>query len=386
MTDHSEAMTSPSDYIAGLFTGIPQHDRFPRLKDIYPTARMNAAPKPHAFAAGRPAALPATYEFRGAEKSFEAFLAETGTVALLVIENGAMRLERYELTGGRTTHWTSMSVAKSFISALVGIAIEEGLIEGVDTPVSTYLPELAGSAFDGVRLKDVLQMSSGAAWNEDYSDPNSDINKFRLAGTGEGSFNAIPPTLKPERAPGTFNRYNSAETQVLGMLLVAVTGRSIRDYMEEKLWHPLGMESDGYWLTDSTGMEMAYGGLQATARDFAKIGQLYLQRGTWNGRQIVPESWVAASVTPDGPHLQPGWNDLSDAAFGYGYQWWVLDGTEGEYSAIGVYNQFVYVNPARNLVITKLSANAAYGLSNDETSYREEETIEWLRAIGGNLG
>jgi CubicO group peptidase (beta-lactamase class C family) len=153
--------------------------------------------------------------------------------------------------------------------------------------------------------------------------------------------------------------------------------------MQEKLWHPLGMESSGHWLLDGAGVEMAYACLNATARDYAKIGELYRQRGAWQGRQIVPAEWVRASVTPDAPHLAPG---EVDPLFGYGYQWWVIDGGEGEFAAIGVYNQFVYVNETRGVTIVKLSASRNYGSSDDEASYREHETVALFRAMAAGLG
>jgi CubicO group peptidase (beta-lactamase class C family) len=263
------------------------------------------------------------------------------------------------------------------------VAVGDGLIRSIEEPVTFYLPELAGSAYDGVPIRDILQMSSGAGWNEDYSDPESDIARMVGVTLDEeaGSFNHFTTTLNRAREPGTFNLYNSTDTQVLGWLLVRVTGRSIRDYMEEKIWHPLGMEAPGTWICDGVGMEMAFGGLNAIARDYAKIGELYRNNGRWQGEQVVPDSWVKASVTPDRPHLMPGDTGLSDSVFGYGYQWWVPEGNEGEFSAIGVYNQFVYVNPTRGTVITKLSASRRYGETNDESSYREIETISVLRAL-----
>ena len=374
-------MTERADFAASMFSGQRQINTFNRLAEIFPVATMTAAPRPFAFPAGKPLSLPATYRWEGEERNTADFLALTDTVALLIAVDGEMRFENYWHTGSRSTQWTSMSVGKSFVSALVGICVADGLIGSVEDDISGYLPELKGSAFDGVRIKDVLQMSSGARWNEDYSDPESDINLLIKVFAEGGSFNALAPRLKRQRAPGTFNLYNSTETQVLGMLVKAVTGRPIRDTMEERLWHPLGMESPGHWIVDSEGMEMAYGGLQATARDFAKLGELYRLGGWWQGKQIVPEAWVNASVTPDAPHLVPGKRDNSDSAFGYGYQWWLMDGTDGEYAAIGVYNQFIYVNPSRGLVITKLSASPGYGQTNDESSYREFETVELFRAI-----
>ncbi|MDP3896773.1 MAG: serine hydrolase, partial [Mesorhizobium sp.] len=368
-----------------LFTGAVQHENFGRMEEIFPVATMSAAPAPFQFPEGGRIDLPREFAFNGATRNLQEFLALTDTMALLVLKDGAVRYESYALGGTRTTKWVSMSVAKSFVSAALGIAVGEGAIRSIEEPVTAYLPELAGSAYDGVRIKDILQMSSGAGWNEDYSDPDSDINRFISIFAHGGSFNDFAATLSRARQPGSFNLYNSTDTQVLGMLLARATGRPIRDYLEEKLWHPLGMETAGCWLIDSTGMEMAFGGLNATARDYGKIGELFRNHGLWQGRRIVPADWVRASVTPDGPHLQPGDTGLSDSALGYGYQWWVMDGTEGEYSAIGVYNQFVYVNPARGVTIVKLSASRDYGTTNDETSYREFETIDMLRAIAASV-
>jgi hypothetical protein len=169
------------------------------------------------------------------------------------------------------------------------------------------------------------------------------------------------------------------------MLLRQSTGRTIADYMTEKLWHPLGMESDAYWMLDSEKMEMAFGGLNATARDYAKLGELYRLGGRWDGRQVVPRAWVQASVTPDAPHLTPEAKADTDFPVGYGYQWWIPAGDEGEFTAIGVYNQFIYVNPSREVVVVKLSAFSDYAISLDDSAYRELETIEFFRAIGERI-
>ncbi len=369
-------------FAATLFSGAEQYEHFGRLDQYFPTVEVGAPSQPYAFPAGDPIAMPAAFTYRGTTVDTESFLEETDTTALLVLQDGALRHEHYSLTGGRDVRWLSMSVAKSFVSAALGIAVAEGHIESIDEPVTRYVPSLAGSAYDGVSIKDVLQMSSGASWNEDYSDPESDINRIgRVLAVG-GSLEELAATMEPELEPGTFNRYNSMDTTVLSLILVRATGRTIADYMEEKLWRPIGAESPAYWLIDSDGVEMGFFGFNATARDYAKLGELYRNGGDWHGEQIVPEAWVTASVTPDAPHLMPGENTASDYPMGYGYQWWIMDGDEGEYSAIGVYNQFIYVNPAKRLVIVKLSANSDYGTSDDESSYREFETVELFRAIG----
>ncbi|MFP6664493.1 MAG: serine hydrolase [Deltaproteobacteria bacterium] len=372
-------------FATSLFSGAEQYENFGRIEEIFPTSKMTAAATPFRFAAGKSIDLPATFPWQGGDLATGAFLEATDTAALLVIENGRIRFEEYWLTGGPYVTWLSMSVAKSFISALVGIAIEEGKIRSIEDPITTYLPELKESAYEGVRIKDILQMSSGAGWDETYGDPDSDINRFgRILALG-GSLNEFATSLKREREPGTYNHYNSTDTQVLGWLLTEVTGGSVAAYTEEKLWHPLGMEADGFWMVDSQGMEMTFGGLNASARDYAKLGELYRGQGRWQDRELVPSAWVQASVTPDAPHLLPGDHALSDFPLGYGYQWWVPEGDEGEYSAIGVYNQFIYVNPARALVIVKLSANSDYATAEDGSADMEFETIELFRAIGRKL-
>ena len=372
-------------FSATLFSGAEQYENFNRVKEIYPTTKLTAATTPYRFPEGEPMALPDTYTFNGEKLPTEDFLATTDTSALLILEDGRLRFENYYLTGGETVPWISMSVAKSYIATLLGMAVEEGKIDSIEDPITRYVPELAGSAYDGVRIKDVMQMSSGAAWNEDYADPQSDV--MRMAGIMAvgGSLDKFTATVKSERTPGEFNQYNSADTQALGMLLTRAVGESITDYMQRKLWQPLGAESDAYWMVDDNNMEMAFGGLNATARDYARLGELYPNRGAWQGEQLVSAAWVDAAVTPDAPHLQPGENTQSDYVLGYGYQWWIMDGDEGEYAAIGVYNQFIYVNPSRDLVIVKLSANSDYASTPDESGYRELETIAFFRTIGQSL-
>jgi CubicO group peptidase (beta-lactamase class C family) len=169
------------------------------------------------------------------------------------------------------------------------------------------------------------------------------------------------------------------DTQVLGFVLRRATGVSNTDYLESKLWEPLGMQDDAFWMTDDDDKELAAGGLNTTLRDFAKLGELYLHLGDWNGRQIVPRSWVVASVTPDAPHLMPGKRSSSDGVMGYGMQWWIPD-ADGDYTAIGVFNQFIYVNPELQLVIAENSANHRYGTGGSDDD-REAENIAFFKAV-----
>jgi len=374
---------TPSAGALNLFNGQPQYEQFAQVRENYPVSAMIPAASVYDFPAGIPASLPTSYAFDGETRNLHSLLGATHTAALFVLKRGQVRFEQYWLTGGRDVQWISMSVAKSFVSALVGIALSEGLIDSLQDPIDRYAPRLVGSAYAGVRIKDVLQMSSGARFNEDYSDPDSEIFRLSAAMAPGGSLDDFVASLEREVAPGTRCMYSSADTQALAMLIVGATGRSLTDYMQEKLYTPLGMESPGFWMTDSQGREMSYAGLLMTARDFAKLGELYRNGGNWGGRQLVPADYVADSVRADAPHVQPGGPIVSDHAFGpgYGYQWWLPAGDLGEFSAIGVYNQYVYVDPARETVIVKLSANPAYGTSTREADNRDLENLAALRSI-----
>ncbi len=371
-------------FVESLFTGAEQYEWLHRLATVFPAQKIKRSDDPFRFPARKSMVLPETYEFEGQHRSTLSYLNETDTAALLIIHKGKIRYESYWLTAAEDVHWMSFSVAKSFLSAMVGIAVHEGQIGSIEEPITAYVPELEDSAYAGVRIKDVLQMSSGARWNEDYSDPDSDIIRFANVWANGYSLDEFTASLVREREPGTVNYYNSMDTQALAMMMVRATGMSLSAYAEQKLWQPLGMEKDAYWLIDEDGMEMAAGGLQLVARDYAKLGQLYLQKGAWRGEQLIPEPWVIESLTPDAPHLMA--EAHPEYPLSYGYQWWILPGQEGEYSALGVYNQAIYVNPARNLVIVKLSANSDYGLTDTEESYREFEGFELFRAIGRALG
>ncbi len=364
-----------------LFSGEEQYENLNRFYKFIDSSTLSSSSNPLNFKSSKTISLPSSFNFNDAVIGTEDFLQRTDTSALLILQNGRIQFEKYWLTGGENVQWMSMSVAKSFISALVGIAIRDGHINNIEEAISDYVPELKNSPYNNVRIKDVLQMSSGASWNEDYSDPESDINRWAKIFALGGSFDEFIQTLSDDFKPGTRNRYNSMDTQALGMLVNRATGKTITNYMTEMLWHPMGASNEGYWLLDSEGMEMAFAGLNITARDYAKFGELYRLDGKLNGQQIVPKSWVKDSITPDGPHLTPGDNPLSDYPLGYGYQWWVPEGDKGEFMAIGIYNQMIYVAPESNMVIVKLSANSSYGTAEDTGIASELETIEFFRAI-----
>jgi len=331
--------------------------------------------------------LNTTYEFKGKNKYVEEFLAHTVTTGFLVVKDDRIVTERYFHGNTENTLNTSMSVSKSFVSALVGIAIDEGLISGVDRAITDYVPKLKGSGYEGVPIKHVLQMSSGVKFDEEYDNLFSDINLmfYKVFGLRQPIDNYIA-NLKPQHPSGETSYYRSCDTQALGMLLSAVTGKTVSAYLEEKIWSKIGMEYDATWYTDDNGTELVFGFLNAALRDYAKFGMLFLHNGNWNGQQIVSEIWVRGSVVPDNPNLQPGkkpescW--LTFGNMGYQYQWWIPEEPDGEFLAIGVWGQYIYVYPKENLVIVKTSVDPRF---EDNHYEHDDETVELFRSIATHL-
>ncbi len=366
---------------ANLFREDLLVENFRSMEVLFPTRRVRRGGPVYAFERA-PAALPTTFPYGGRDVDLEEFLARRVTTGLLVVQDDAIRHERYFLGNGPETRTISWSVGKSFVSALVGIAIAEGHIRSVADAVTDYLPELRGSGYDGVPIEHVLQMASGIRFREDYGDPTSDINRMGLALATGTPLAAFVATLENERPSGTFHHYVSMDTQVLGMILERATGRSPSAYLEEKIWQRIGPESDAHWLLDGSGTELAFGGLNVTLRDYARFGRLYLRNGDWQGETIVPPDWVQVSITPREPHQMPGGNSATDSLFGYGYQWWIPTDPDGEYMAMGVYGQYLYIYPKQRLVIVKTSADPRFEDNDYESDF---ETLAAFRAIAAQL-
>ena len=269
------------------------------------------------------------------------YVRKQNVAGLIVVKNGTVVYERYELGNTRESRWLSYSVAKSVTSLLVGAALKDGYIRSVDEPVTDYLPRLRNSAYDTSSIRNVLQMASGVEWTEVYDDPQSDINRVTW------------PTLelyeylrnKPRAAaPGETYNYNTGETNLVGTLVRSAVGNNLSTYLSEKIWKPFGMEYDAYWvLSEEGGGEFGGSSLNATLRDYARIGLFALRNGRLsNGETVLPDGWMAESVTPSAGNAE------------YGYLWW-LHG-DAAYSAAGIFGQGIYVSPRENLVIALHSA------------------------------
>ncbi len=304
-----------------------------RLPILAKASRISASPTPLPLPAGEPLAIPGV----------EAYMADQRSAGLIVIHDGKVRFERYGLDFDAAGRWTSFSVAKSFTSTLVGAAIQDGFIKSLDDTVSRYIADLRGSAYDSVTIRQLLTMSSGVRWNEDYEDPNSDVALFNKHRPDAGMDATVSYLRRLPRAhpAGTVWNYNTGETNLIGVLVSSATGKPLAQYLEEKIWHPAGMEAEATWLLGRTGHEIAGCCLQAATRDYARMGLFVLSNGNAGGKQIVPETWFAEAIVKQ--------KDIGEAGRGYGFQWWTYD--DGAVAAQGIFGQGIFIDPARKLVI-----------------------------------
>jgi CubicO group peptidase (beta-lactamase class C family) len=256
-------------------------------------------------------------------------------------------LERYAPPHSRTTRWNSFSIAKSITSTLVGAAMKDGAIRSLDDPVTRYIRGLRGSAYDDVTVRQLLTMTSGVKWNEDYTDVNSDVARMYAIPPDAGFDMTVSYVRKlpREAPPGTKWVYKTAETNLVGVLVAEATGRKLADYLSEKIWRPYGMERDAVWMIDDVGHEQGGCCLGMTLRDYGRFGQFVLDGARVGGRSIVADNWL-----PEATRTQVS----TGGGSGYGYQWWTTDG--GTFEGRGIYGQTLHLDRARHLVIVINSA------------------------------
>lgn len=321
-----------------LFWSQAQRDaNFPHMEKLFPGTTAHAGEKPGALPAGKPLKLDPS-----------AYIAANNVAGLIVVQDGKVRLERYARGYSREGRYTSFSVAKSLTSTLVGAAVQDGYIKSVDDPVTNYVPELKGSAYEGVTVRQVLTMTSGVKWNEDYTDPNSDVasmyKEMPPPGVDQTAFYLAK--LPREAVPGTKWVYKTGETNLIGVIVSKATGKSLSAYAEEKIWKPFGMERDLFWMVDASGQNIGGCCISVALRDYARIGLFVLADGVVQGKRVVPAGWFAAAT-----HKQA---DIGAPGAGYGYQWWTND--DGSFQAVGIFGQTIFVDPARKLVVAMSSA------------------------------
>jgi CubicO group peptidase (beta-lactamase class C family) len=351
-----------------LFWTVPQRDAAFRALDRLPIlAKANVVP-----VSGSPSPLPPGPPLQ-LQSDVDAYMAGQRSAALLVVHDGKLRLERYGLGFDGQGRWTSFSVAKSFTSTLVGAAVKDGFIKSLDDKVSVYISDLKGSAYDDVSVRQLLTMTSGVKWNEDYADPNSDVARFNNH-QPEAGVEALVSYMRklPREAPaGSRWLYSTGETNLVGTLVQQATHKPLATYLSEKIWVPAGMEQQATWILSKTGKEIGGCCVQATPRDYARMGLFILNGAQVNGQSIVPEGWWAEATTKRTEIGLPG--------RGYGYQWWTYD--DGSYTARGIFGQGIFIDPQRKLVIVS-NANWAGGARDPKaTQARENFYREVQQAI-----
>jgi CubicO group peptidase (beta-lactamase class C family) len=319
------------------------------LDQVFEGRPVRKAPQPSALTRA-PSLPPLRYTFQEQSLTLDDYLARHPATGLIVAKGDAILVERYQYGRHDRHRFTSWSMAKTVTAMLIGIAIAEGRIRSVDDPAATYVPGLAGTEYGRTSIRHLLQMSSGVRFLEEYSgrDDVTELARRTFIQVAPGGIDAVKPFNERATPVGTTFSYASVETQVLGLVLRAATGRPVAEYLEQKIWQPIGAEADATWLVDGTGQEATYCCINAVLRDYARLGLLLAHDGHWRGRQLIPAAWVQAASRADAPHLRPG---TATPFFGYGYQTWILPGARRMFALLGVRGQSIYVDPASRLVM-----------------------------------
>ena len=305
------------------------------METVYETRPIAAGPRVHALPLGTGRVDP-VFTHAGRTWTVDQYMEAYRVSGVLVIRDGKVLMEKYGLGRRPSDRWTSFSVAKSVTATLVGAAIQDGYIKSLKTPVTDILPELKGSAYDGVSLRQLLMMSSGVRWNEDYADANSDVARAPLDGqklaAGKPGLNplvAYMRTLPRAHPPGTVFNYNTGETDLVGILLARAVGKGLAEYASEKIWKPYGMEAEGVWVTDPGGLERGGCCISMTLRDYGRVGQFVLDEGVIDGRAVLPPGWAREATS----------KQIENGQAGYGYFWWMQ--SNGAYQATGIFGQSI---------------------------------------------
>jgi CubicO group peptidase (beta-lactamase class C family) len=322
---------------------------------LFPTRAVAPAEKPRPLEQSDRQISQVKFEYNRKTYDLFDYLALNRVCGMLILKDGKIAYETYQCGNTDKTRWTSMSIAKSISSTLIGAAIKDGDISSIDDPVTKYVPRLKGSAYEGVSIRDILMMSSGVKWDETYTDPNSDRRRLLEAQIAQkpGAAMDLMAVLPRVAEPGTRHNYNTGETQIVGEILHGATNRPIAEYLSEKIWKPYGMEAEAKWWIDSPdGIEIAGSGLAATLRDFARFGQFFLDNGVIEGESILPDGWIAEAGSPK---VLKGSGHVD-----YGYFWWISETPQSRadkaYYAVGIFGQFIYINPTERVIVVTTSA------------------------------
>ena len=331
-----------------FWTPQQQSDGYRSMETVYKAETVKRGKKVHPLPLAAKQIAP-TWEHEGKAWTVDSYMAAYNVSGILVLKDGKIVLEKYGMGRRPQDRWTSFSVAKSVTSTLVGAAIQDGKIKSLAAPVTDYIPELKGSGYDGVTVRQLLMMSSGVKWNEDYVDPNSDVSRSTTLPMEPGKNSLVTYMSRLPRAhpPGTMFNYSTGETDLVGILVSNAVGKSVSQYASEKIWKPYGMDSDAVWVTDPAGHERGGCCMSLTLRDYGRVGQFILDGGKAGGKQILPPTWTAEATTPQ---ITNGTRER-----GYGYFWWMPD--TGAYEARGIFGQSITTYRDDRIIIV---TNAAW--------------------------
>jgi CubicO group peptidase (beta-lactamase class C family) len=292
-----------------------------------------------------------TWAYAGKTWTVDSYMAAYRVSGLLVIKDGRIVLEKYGLGRKPTDRWTSFSVAKSLTSTLVGAAIQDGKIKSIDDPVTRYIPELKGSAYEGVSVRQMLMMSSGVQWNEDYTDPKSDVAVAgqKVEEPGVDPMVSYLRRLPRAHPPGSTFHYNTGETDLVGVLVAKATGMPMSQYASQKIWKPYGMEQDAVWMVDPGGVERGGCCISMTLRDYGRLGQFVLDGGVANGKAVVPPWWTKQATSK-----QIANPDDKTPTGGYGWFWWIRD--PDHYDAVGIFGQGIATFRNERVIVVQNAA------------------------------
>lgn len=343
-------------YDGALFPDV-RVNTFRNIDRLFPVRTVERGDRVHPIPGSEEPLREFEFESDGKRYDLYDYVTLNDITGILIVKDGEAVFELYQAGNTEETRWMSMSVVKSISASLVGAAIHDGHIGSIDDPVVDYLPQLTDSAYDGVTVRHLLQMSSGVAWNETYTDPDSDRRAMLEAQIAQkpGAILDLMASLPRAAEPGTAWNYSTGETHIVGALLRAATGMHVADYLSQKIWAKFGMESDAtWWLESPGGLEVGGSGLSATLRDYARFGLFLLADGVVDGRRVLPDGFLSEAT-----RRQRIGGELVE----YGYMFWPVpdaDGAyrQGAYAAIGIFGQYVYVNPAKSLVVAMWGAQS----------------------------
>ncbi|MFT4111604.1 serine hydrolase domain-containing protein [Silvibacterium sp.] len=323
------------------WTQAQRDERFGHMDQVFPVHIAHRQGKVHALPEGRALHL--------RDGVVSDYMDREHLAGLLVLQDGRVRLQRYGLGADAETRWTGFSMTKSVTDTLVGVALHRGKIHSLSDPVTLYLPELRGSAYEGVTVLQVMTMTTGVRWHEDYTTTDADNVRLytQTPPRGENSTLAYMSTLPRAAAPGSVWNYNTGETDLLGVLLRRVTGQSLAEQLSSAVWQHAGMERDATWIATADGAdgeEFGGSGLSATLRDWGRLA-LWAMAG---GEGAVDRGWFAEATR----------TQIEAGKSAYGYGWWpqkdASGAFDGSFAALGLFGQSILIDPKRQLVIVAL--------------------------------